>query len=175
MRCAVAPKNLAIEALRRLVNGEILSREKQNVVEARRFSERLEEAIARYHNRAIDSVQVIQELIDLAKEMRASLKRGDDLGLDADEIAFYDALAENQSAIDVLGSKGLRELAQELVRRMKPLVTVDWAVKENVRAKLRVEVRRLLRRYGYPPDLQQMAIDLVMEQANVVCEKWVDT
>ena len=168
-------KNLAIEALRRLVNGEILSREKQNVVEARRFSERLEEAIARYHNRAIDSVQVIQELIDLAKEMRASLNRGDDLGLDADEIAFYDALAENQSAIDVLGSKGLRELAQELVRRMKPLVTVDWAVKENIRAKLRVEVRRLLRRYGYPPDFQQMAIDLVMEQANVVCEKWVDT
>lgn len=107
--------------------------------------------------------------------MRESLNRGDDLGLDADEIAFYDALAENQSAIDVLGSKGLRELAQELVRRMKPLVTVDWAVKENVRAKLRVEVRRLLRRYGYPPDLQQMAIDLVMEQANVVCEKWVDT
>lgn len=168
-------KNLAIEALRRLVNGEIRSREKQNVVEARRFSERLEEAIARYHNRAIDSVQVIQELIDLAKEMRASLGRGEDLGLDADEIAFYDALAENQSAIDVLGSKGLRELAQELVRRMKPLVTVDWAVKENVRAKLRVEVRRLLRRYGYPPDLQQLAIDLVMEQANVVCEKWVDT
>jgi len=167
-------ENLAIEALRRLVNGEIRSREKQNVVEARRFSERLEEAIARYHNRAIDSVQVIQELIELAKEMQASLGRGEDLGLDADEVAFYDALAENRSAIDVLGSKGLRELAQELVRRMKPLVTVDWAVKDNVRAKLRVKVRRLLRQYGYPPDLQQLAIDLVMEQANVVCEKWVE-
>jgi type I restriction enzyme, R subunit len=167
-------KNLAIEALRRLVNGEIRSREKQNVVEARRFSARLEEAIARYHNRAIDSVQVIQELIELAKQMQASLGRGEDLGLDPDEVAFYDALAENRSAIEVLGSKGLRELAQELVRRMKPLVTVDWAVKDNVRAKLRVEVRRLLRQYGYPPDLQQLAIDLLMEQANVVCEKWVD-
>ena len=167
-------KNLAIEALRRLVNGEVRSREKQNVIEARRFSQRLEQAIARYHNRALDSVQVIQELIDLAKDLQASLNRGEDLGLDPDEIAFYDALADNQSAVDVLGSKGLRELSQEIVRRIKPLVTVDWAVKENVRAKLRVEVRRLLRRYGYPPDLQQMAIDLVMKQANVVCEKWVD-
>jgi len=166
--------NLAIEALRRLINGEVKSRQKQNVVEARRFSERLDDAIARYHNRAIDSVQVIQELIELAKEMQSSLRRGDELDLDPDEIAFYDALADNHSAVDVLGSKGLRELAQELVKRIKPLVTVDWSVKENVRAKLRVEVRRLLRRYGYPPDLQQLAIDLVMEQANVVCEKWVD-
>lgn len=165
--------NLAIEALRRLLNGEVKAREKRNVVEARRFSERLEETIARYHNRAIDSVQVIQELIDLAKEMQSSLRRGDDLGLDADEVAFYDALAENRSAVDVLGSQGLREIAQEIVRRIKPLVTVDWSVKENVRAKLRVEVRRLLRQYGYPPDLQQMAVDLVMEQATVVCEGWV--
>jgi type I restriction enzyme, R subunit len=143
------------------------------VVEARRFSERLEETIARYHNRAIDSVQVIQELIDLARRCRNRLRRGDDLGPDTDEVAFYDALAENRSAMDVLGSQGLREIAQEIVRRIKPLVTVDWAVKENVRAKLRVEVRRLLRQYGYPPDLQQMAVDLVMEQATVVCEGWV--
>jgi len=165
-------RNLAIEALRRLLNGEVKAREKQNVVEARRFSERLEEAIARYHNRAIDSVQVIQELIELAKEMQASLKRGEDLGLTADEIAFYDALAENRSAVDVIGSQGLRELAQQIVRRIKPLVTIDWSVKENVRAQLRVEVRRLLRRYGYPPDLQQMAVDLVMEQASVICDRW---
>lgn len=165
-------RNLAIETLRRLLNGQVKSREKQNIVEARRFSERLQEAIARYHNRAIDSVQVIQELIDLAKEMRASIRRGDDLGLTDDEIAFYDALAENKSAVDVLGILGLRELAQEIVRRIKPLVTVDWSVKENVRAKLRVEVRRLLRQYGYPPDLQQMAVDLVMEQATVVCDRW---
>ncbi len=165
-------RNLAIETLRRLLNGQVKSREKQNIVEARRFSQRLEEAIARYHNRAIDSVQVIQELIDLAKEMRASIRRGDELGLGDDEIAFYDALAENKSAVDLLGVRGLRELAQEIVRRIKPLVTVDWSVKENVRAKLRVEVRRLLRQYGYPPDLQQMAVDLVMEQATVVCDRW---
>ncbi len=165
-------RNLAIETLRRLLNGQVKSREKQNIVEARRFSERLQEAIARYHNRAIDSVQVIQELIDLAMEMRASIGRGEELGLTDDEIAFYDALAENKSAVDVLGIGGLRELAQEIVRRIRPLVTVDWSMKENVRAKLRVEVRRLLRRYGYPPDLQQMAVDLVMEQAAVVCDHW---
>jgi type I restriction enzyme R subunit len=165
-------RNLAIETLRRLLNGQVKSREKQNIVEARRFSERLEEAIARYHNRAIDSVQVIQELIELAKEMRASMKRGEELGLSDDEIAFYDALAENKSAVDVLGIQGLRELAQEIVHRIRPLVTVDWSVKENVRAKLRVEVRRLLRQYGYPPDLQQMAVDLVVEQATVVCDRW---
>lgn len=165
-------RNLAVETLRRLLNGEVKSRERQNIVEARRFSERLEEAIARYHNRAIDSVQVIQELIDLAKEMRASVRRGEELGLTDDEVAFYDALAENKSAIDVLGSDSLRVLAQEIVRRIRPLVTVDWAVKENVRAKLRVEVRRLLRQYGYPPDLQQLAVDLVMEQATVVCDRW---
>jgi len=165
-------RNLAIETLRRLLNGEVKSREKQNVVEARRFSDRLEEAIARYHNRAIDSVQVIQELIDLAKEMRTSVRRGEELGLTDDEVAFYDALSENESAVDVLGIDSLRVLAQEIVRRIRPLVTVDWAVKENVRAKLRVEVRRLLRQYGYPPDLQQMAVDLVMEQATVVCDRW---
>jgi type I restriction enzyme, R subunit len=165
-------RNLAIETLRRLLNGQVKSHEKQNIVEARRFSERLLEAIARYHNRAIDSVQVIQELIDLAKEMRASIRRGEEFGLTDDEIAFYDALAENKSAIDVLGISGLRELAQEIVRKIKPLVTVDWSVKENVRAKLRVEVRRLLRQYGYPPDLQRMAVDLVMEQATVVCDRW---
>jgi type I restriction enzyme R subunit len=165
-------RNLAIETLRRLLNGQVKSREKQNIVEARRFSERLVEAIARYHNRAIDSVQVIQELIDLAKEMRASIRRGDELGLTDDEVAFYDALAENKSAVDILGIDSLRVLAQEIVRRIRPLVTVDWSIKENVRAKLRVEVRRLLRQYGYPPDLQQMAVDLVMEQATVVCDRW---
>jgi type I restriction enzyme R subunit len=165
-------RNLAIETLRRLLNGQVKSREKQNIVEARRFSERLVEAIARYHNRAIDSVQVIQELINLAKEMRESMRRGKDLDLTDDEIAFYDALAENKSAIDVLGIAGLRELAQEIVHRIRPLVTVDWSIKENVRAKLRVEVRRLLRKYGYPPDLQKMAVDLVMEQATVVCDRW---
>lgn len=164
----IEQKNLAIEALRKLLAGAVKARQSRNVVEARRFSERLETAMARYHNRAVDSLQVIQELIELAKEMRASTKRGDELGLSDDELAFYDALADNRSAVDLLGNDTLRVLAQEIAKRVRATVSVDWTQRESVRALMRVEVKRLLRQFGYPPDLEPQAIELVLEQARRV-------
>lgn len=161
-------KNLAIEALRKLLAGAVKARQAHNVVEARRFSERLEDAMARYHNRAVDSLQVIQELIELAKEMREASKRGVDLGLSEDELAFYDALADNRSAVDLLGNETLRVLAQEIAKRVRATVSVDWTQRESVRAMMRVEVKRLLRQFGYPPDLEPQAIELVLEQARRV-------
>ena len=164
----IEQKNLAIEALRKLLAGAVKARQAHNVVEARRFSERLEDAMARYHNRAVDSLQVIQELIELAKEMREAGKRGVDLGLSEDELAFYDALADNRSAVDLLGNDTLRVLAQEIAKRVRATVSVDWTQRESVRAMMRVEVKRLLRQFGYPPDLEPQAIELVLEQARRV-------
>ena len=124
--------------------------------------------MTRYHNRAVDSLQVIQELIELAKAMREAGKRGADLGMSEEELAFYDALADNRSAIDLLGNDTLRVLAQEIAKRVRATVSVDWTQKESVRALMRVEVRRLLRQFGYPPDLEPKAIELVLEQARRV-------
>lgn len=163
-------KNLALDALRKLLSGEIKARQKQNVVEARAFSERLEAVVARYHANAITSLEMIQELIDMAKELSASSKRGADLGLSDEELAFYDALAENQSAVDVLGSDDLRLIAQELVSQLQKNVTVDWHLKESARAKLRVLVRRILKRFGYPPDLAPAAVNTVISQAEALLQ-----
>jgi len=132
----------------------------------------LEEAIRRYQNRAIETVQVIEELIGLAKEMRRAQDRGVDLGLSDDELAFYDALEVNDSAVKVLGDKTLRTIAQELVKAVKGNVTIDWAVRENVRANLRVIVKRILREYGYPPDKQEKATLTVLEQAELLSAEW---
>lgn len=164
-------KNLALEALRKLLAGEIKSRQERNVVEAKAFSERLEDAVARYHANAITSLEMIQELIDMAKDLKASVQRGDDLGLGEEELAFYDALAQNQSAVDVLGNEELRKLAHVLVEQLQKNVTVDWHLKESARAKLRVLVRRILKRYGYPPDLAPVAINTVLSQAETLL-KW---
>ncbi len=161
-------KNLALEALRKLLSGEIKARQKRNVVEAKAFSERLEAAVARYHANAITSLEMIQELIDMAKDLKASVERGDDLGLGEEELAFYDALAQNQSAIDVLGSEELRKIAHVLVEQLQKNVTVDWHLKESARAKLRVLVRRILKKYGYPPDLAPVAINTVLSQAETL-------
>jgi len=158
-------KNLAVEALRKLLSGEVKSRERSNIVQARRFSERLEDAIARYHNKAVDSIQVIQELINLAKEMQSAVARGHDFGLSPDEMAFYDALAENESAVNLLGNETLRVLAQEVAKRIRASVTIDWVEKQSVHARMRIEVKRLLKQFGYPPDLSPKAIELVLEQA----------
>ncbi len=166
-------KNLAVELLRKLLQGEIRTRRRKNVVQARRFSEMLERAVRRYQNRAIEAAQVIEELIALAREMREADRRGEELGLSEEEVAFYDALAANKSAVEVLGDKTLRKIAQELVRLVRENVTVDWAQRENVRAYLRVLVKRTLRKYGYPPDKQEEATQTVLKQAEVLSEEWV--
>jgi len=166
-------RNLAVEVLKRLLEGEIRVRRRKNVVQARSFAELLERAIRRYQNRTIEAAQVIEELIHLAREMRAADRRGEDLGLSEDELAFYDALAENKSAVQVLGDETLRDIARELVEVVRRNVTIDWTERENVRARLRVLVKRVLRRYGYPPDKQEKATKLVLEQTEVLCSRWV--
>lgn len=165
-------KNLALEALRKLLNDEIRSRSKTNVVETKRFSERLEAAIARYHTNAISTVEVLQELIDLAKEVRAARKRGEDEGLSPDEIAFYDALAESESAVEVMGNDSLKVIAHELLVSLKGSVSVDWSHRESARARMRVLVKRILRKHGYPPGLQDAAVQTVLRQAEVLSAKW---
>jgi type I restriction enzyme, R subunit len=161
-------KNLALEALRKLINGEVRSQGKRNVTQAKAFSERLEAAIARYHTNAVTTVEVLEELIQLAKDIRAARQRGEESGLNDDEIAFYDALAENQSARDVMGEPALRVIAHELVTSIRENVTVDWAHRDAARARMRVLVKRILRKYGYPPDLQDAAVQNVLQQAEAL-------
>jgi type I restriction enzyme R subunit len=167
-------KNLALEALRKLLNGEIKSRTRTNVVETKRFSERLDEAIARYHANAITTAEVLQELISLAKDVREALRRGEEEGLSLDEIAFYDALAENNSAVEVMGNDALKVIAHELLTSLKGKVTVDWSHRESARAKMRVLVKRILRKHGYPPDLQDGAVQTVLQQAEALSAAWVE-
>jgi type I restriction enzyme R subunit len=161
-------RNLAAEALQRLLSDQIRVRMTRNAVQARRFSEMLEASIRRYQNRSIEAAQVILELIELAREMREANKRGENLGLSRDELAFYDALAENQSAVEVLGNDQLRVIAIELVQTVRQNTTIDWTVKESVKARLRTLVRRALRKYGYPPDLQEAAVRTVLLQAELL-------
>jgi type I restriction enzyme, R subunit len=161
-------KNLALEALKKLLNGEIKSKAKRNVVESRAFSERLEQAVARYHANAISTVEMMQALIDLAKDLRASAARGETEGLSDEELAFYDALAQNETAVEVMGNEQLRVIAHELLEQVRNNVTVDWHKKESARAKMRVLVRRILKRFGYPPDLSQEAVQVVLEQAEAL-------
>ncbi|MBB5374491.1 type I restriction enzyme R subunit [Acidocella aromatica] len=166
-------RNLALEALKKLINGQIHAQSRQNVTQARAFSERLEEAIARYHANALTTVQVIEELIKLAKDMKAAQARGEDLGLSQEEIAFYDALAENQSARDVMGDPALRIIAHDLVVSIKGNLPTDWMHREAARARLRRDVRRILRKYGYPPDLQDTAVQAVLRQAEELARELV--
>ena len=167
-------RNLAVELLRKLLAGEIKTRRRKNVVLARSFAEMLEEAIRRYQNRAIETVEIIEQLIALAKEMREADKRGERLGLTEDEVAFYDALETNDSAVRVLGDKVLKAIARELVVAVRKNVTIDWQVRENVRAGLRVIVKRILRKYGYPPDKQEKATQTVLEQTELLSEFWAN-
>ena len=165
-------RNLAVELLQKLLKGELSARRRKNVVQARSFSEMLEETLRRYQNRAIEAAQVIEELIGLAKDMREANARGERLGLSEDELAFYDALETNDSAVQVLGDDTLRDIARELVDTVRRNVTIDWTLRENVRAQLRVLVRRILRKHGYPPDKQAKATQTVLEQAEVLSEGW---
>ena len=165
-------KNLAIEALRKLINGDVRSQSKRNVTQSKAFTERLEAAIARYHANALTTAQVLEELIQLAKDIRAARARGEETGLTDEEIAFYDALAENESARQVMGEPALRVIAHELVTSIKSNVTVDWMHREAARARMRVLVKRLLRKYGYPPDLQDAAVQNVLQQAEALSADW---
>ena len=165
-------KNLAVELLRKLLAGEIRTRAKRNVVQGRSFAELLEQSLRRYQNRAIETAKVIEELIQLARAMRQAGQRGEALGLADDEVAFYDALEANDSAVKVLGDEVLRTIARELVATVRANVTIDWTVRENVRAQLRVLVKRILRKHGYPPDKQENATLTVLEQAEVLSQEW---
>jgi type I restriction enzyme R subunit len=165
-------RNLAVELLQKLLKGEMRTRSRRNVVQARAFSEMLEQSLRRYQNRAIETAKVIEELIQLAKDMREAAKQGEALGLTEDEVAFYDALETNDSAVKVLGDDALRTIARELVATVRANVTIDWTVRENVRAQLRVLVKRILRKYGYPPDKQEKATETVLEQAALFSESW---
>ena len=165
-------RNFAVELLQKLLNDEIKSRSRTNVILERKFSDRLLAALNRYRSRAIESAQVIEELIAMAKELREAVKRGDELGLNESELAFYDALADNESAVRELGDDVLKKIAHELTDKLRNSTTVDWQKRESVRARLRNLVRITLRRYKYPPDKQEEAIKLVLDQAERLSEEW---
>ena len=165
-------RNLAVELLQKLLRGELSARRRKNVVQARSFAEMLEQSLRRYQNRAIEAAQVIEELIQLAREMRAASARGEQLGLSDEELAFYDALETNDSAVQVLGDEALSAIARELVETVRRNVSIDWTLRENVRAYLRSRVRRILRMHGYPPDKQEKATQTVLEQAELLSEGW---
>ena len=158
--------------LEKLLKGEVSTRRRKNVVQARSFAEMLEKTLRSYQNRAIEAAQVIEELIALAREMREANARGEQLGLSEDELAFYDALETNDSAVQVLGDETLRDIARDLVETVRNNVTIDWTLRENVRANLRRLVRRTLRKHGYPPDKQEQATQTVLEQAEVLSQDW---
>ncbi|MGY4304618.1 type I site-specific restriction-modification system R (restriction) subunit [Bradyrhizobium sp. USDA 4369] len=158
--------------MRRLLKGEIKLRSRRNVVQARAFSEMLEQSPRRYQNRAIETAKIIEELIQLAGDMWHAAQRGERLGLSDDEVAFYDAMETNDGAVKVLGDDALRTIARELVNAVRAKVTIDWTMRDNVRAHLRVLVKRILRKYGYSPDLQEKATQTVLEQAEMLSREW---
>ena len=161
-------KNVAAELLEKLLKDEIKVRASRNLVQSQIFSEKLKQTLNSYHNRAISAVQIIEELINIAKEMQSATKRGEELGLTEDEVAFYDALATNQSAVIAMGDEKLRIIASELIAQIKKSVTTDWNLRESARARIKVMVKRILNRYGYPPDLQEAAVIKVLQQAELL-------
>ena len=165
-------KNVAAELLAKLLKDEVKARSLRNIVQGRQFSEKLKATLNAYHNRAISTMEVIEELIKLAKDLDAAVKRGEDLGLNDDEVAFYDALAANESAVKAMGSDELKVIAAELVTQVRKSVTIDWTVRESARAKIKVMVKRILKKHGYPPDLQEEATQIVLQQAEMLCADW---
>jgi type I restriction enzyme R subunit len=168
-------KNLAFEALKRLLNDDIKFRQKKNLIQARSFEDLLDKAIKAYTNKSIETAQVIEQLIELARKMREEQKRNTQLNLTEEEIAFYDALADNESAKEVLGDKTLKMMAHELVDMIRKNVTIDWTLRDNVQANLRVKVKHLLKKYKYPPDKQEKATITVLDQAKLLCKDWAET
>ena len=165
-------RNLAVELLERLLEGEIRTRFAGNVVQSKKFSELLANVIKRYQNRAIETAQVIEELIGMARKFRAAANRGEELGLNDDEVRFYDALADNESAVRELTDETLKKIAHELTENLRQNLSVDWSARESVRARLRLMVKRILRKYKYPPDQQEVAVELVLRQAEALGERW---
>ena len=165
-------KNVAAELLEKLLKDELKVRAKRNLVQSHVFSEKLKKTLNAYHNRAISTLQVIEELIQLAKDLDAATKAGQEMGLSDDEKAFYDALAANQSAVIAMGDDKLKLIAAELITQVKKSVSIDWTLRESARAKIRVMVKRILNRYGYPPDLQDEAVKTVLAQAELLCVDW---
>ena len=165
-------KNFAVELLRKLLADQVKSRMRSNVVLERKFSERLQAALNRYRSRAVESAQVIEELIAMAQDFRQAAQRGEQLGLNEPELAFYDALADNASAVDRLGDEVLKKIAVEITEKLRNSTSVDWQKRESVRARLRNLVRITLRRYKYPPDMEVEAVRLVLEQAERLSESW---
>jgi type I restriction enzyme R subunit len=164
-------KNLALELLKKLLNDEIKVRQKTNLVQAKKFSEMLAQTVKNYQNNLITSAQVIEEMITLAKDIRAADRRGQNMGLDFREFAFYSALEVNDSAVNILGDDVLRHIARELVETVRNNTTIDWTVRENVQAKMRIAVKKILRKNGYPPDLEVKATETVLEQAKLMAEE----
>jgi type I restriction enzyme R subunit len=165
--------NLALELLKKVLNDEIKLRTKFNLVRSRALLEMLESSIKRYQNNLLSTAEIIQELINLAKEIKASDKVAEELGLSQDELAFYDALETNDSAVKVLGDDTLKHIAHEIAEKVRANATIDWTIRESARARLMVIVRRTLNKYGYPPDKQQKAIETVLKQAELMAENWV--
>ena len=165
-------KNLALELLRKILGDDIKTRESQNFLQSKKLSEMLKRIIKKYQNNLLTTTQVIEEMISLAKEIKKSDKRGEALGLTKPEEAFYDALADNKSAKEVLGNDTLCELARILVEQVKANTTIDWQIRENVRAKLRLMIKRILKKYGYPPDQEQLAIDNILKQTELLSNNW---
>lgn len=166
-------RNLAVELLERLLEGEIRTRFATNVIQEKKFSDLLVNTIKRYQNRAIETAQVMEELCDMAKKFKEAVNRGDELGLNEDELAFYDALANNETSVKELGDETLKKIAHELTENLRRNVSVDWSVRESVRAKLRLMVKRILRKYKYPPDKQEEAVELVLRQAETLSSAWI--
>jgi len=165
-------RNLAVELLEKLLKDNIKARTRQNVVQEKKYGDRLEETLRRYNNRAIEAAQVIEELIAMAKQFQDDLAREAELGLNPDEVAFYDALANNESAVREMGDEVLKKIAVEITEQLRKSTTVDWQVRESVRARLRILVRRTLQRYKYPPDNAKEAVELIMQQAEVLSNEW---
>jgi type I restriction enzyme R subunit len=165
-------KNLAVELLERLLKDKIRSQARTNVVQERKYSDRLLETLRKYHNRAIETAQVIEELIAMAKDIQQAVTREEDLGLSSDEIAFYDALAERPQVLEAMGDETLKALAMELTQKLRSSTSVDWQVRESVRAKMRLLIKRLLRKYKYPPEGQEEAVGRVIEQAEALANAW---
>jgi type I restriction enzyme R subunit len=168
----IPQKNLAVELLQRLLREEVQTRFKTNVVKQRRFSELLQASLNKYANRSIEAAQVIEELIAMAKQFRDEAEKVEAMGLSVAEVAFYDALANNQSAHDLMGDEVLMNMARELAEKLRGSLSIDWQYKENVRARLRTMIKALLKRYKYPPDQEAAAIELVLQQTEMISEEW---
>jgi type I restriction enzyme R subunit len=166
-------RNLAVELLQRLLKDDIKSRFKTNVVQKQKFSELLEATLVRYRNRAIETAQVIEELIEMAKSFNEAARRGDDLGLNNDEAAFYDALETSEASVRELGDSVLKEIARQLTDYLRKNLTVDWSVRDTVRAKMRGQIKLILKRHKYPPDMESRAVDLVLKQAEALSTAWM--